>query len=450
MSRRHKKIGLLDHLGHGNLGDDATLDAVMQNIKARWSDAVMIGLSLNPDDTAARHGIRSYAIRRDSKTPPSAGAPSHSKTSSTKARLKRILAKHHLLWLVIRGLNIVAVRMPAAIFHELLFLRESLRIVISLDILIICGGGQLLDCWGGPWQFPWTLFKWVLLAKISRVECYFINVGAGPLDHPLSRWLVKRSLLLANYVSFRDAKSQRLVQTMGFSRSNVVFPDNVYSLDTPATTSRSVVQADKALIGISPMAYCDPQRYWKKDQSAYDEFIGKLALFGSWLLQSDHRLALFSTDIWFDAGAIDALEATLSTLGKPKDSQWLTRPMIAETTGLLDAMSTMDCIVTCRFHGVVFAHLMNIPVIALSHHPKVATLMNDLRLSEYCLDIRTFDPESLVTAYGRLQENRDNIRDRMASTLDWRKQELRMQFDGLFPQDASATRLCLKARHARA
>ena len=58
------KIGLLDHMGGGNLGDDATLDAAIQNIRRRWPDAVLIGLSMNPDDTETRHGIPSYAIRR--------------------------------------------------------------------------------------------------------------------------------------------------------------------------------------------------------------------------------------------------------------------------------------------------------------------------------------------------------------------------------------------------
>jgi polysaccharide pyruvyl transferase WcaK-like protein len=61
--RGRKTIGLLDHLGGGNLGDDATLQAVMQNIKSRWPDAEIVGLSMNPDDTQRKHGIAAYPIR---------------------------------------------------------------------------------------------------------------------------------------------------------------------------------------------------------------------------------------------------------------------------------------------------------------------------------------------------------------------------------------------------
>ena len=64
MNRVTKRIGLLDHVGGGNLGDDATLTAVTQNIKTRWPHAQIAGFSMNPTDTEKRHGIPSYAIRR--------------------------------------------------------------------------------------------------------------------------------------------------------------------------------------------------------------------------------------------------------------------------------------------------------------------------------------------------------------------------------------------------
>jgi len=99
---------------------------------------------------------------------------------------------------------------------------------------------------------------------------------------------------------------------------------------------------------------------------------------------------------------------------------------------LLSHMSSMDYIITCRFHGVVFAHLMNIPVIALSHHPKVSTLMNDLGLAEYCLSIDTFDQELLMAAFSRMVADKMSIKARMAEKLALYKHELTAQFDRLF------------------
>lgn len=64
MDRVTKRIGLLDHVGGGNLGDDTTQTAVIQNIKTRWPHAQIAGFSMSPSDSRVRHGIRSYAIRR--------------------------------------------------------------------------------------------------------------------------------------------------------------------------------------------------------------------------------------------------------------------------------------------------------------------------------------------------------------------------------------------------
>ena len=57
------KIALLHHVGGGNLGDDATLDAVAGNIKRRWPNAEIVAFSMNPDDTEKRHGMMSHHIR---------------------------------------------------------------------------------------------------------------------------------------------------------------------------------------------------------------------------------------------------------------------------------------------------------------------------------------------------------------------------------------------------
>ena len=249
MNRVTKRIGLLDHVGGGNLGDDATLTAVTQNIKTRWPHAQIAGFSMNPTDTEKRHGIPSYAIRRTTLVGSNPfvtyfdldgdASPPGGRAVSFASRMKSYLRKHRLLFRVLKLLKLTVVRAPETFFAELLFLFKSYRILRSFDLLVISGGGQLLDCWGGPWAFPYTIWKWVFLAKLARVKRVFLNVGAGPLEHPLSIFFIVRALRLADYTSFRDRKSQTLIQQIGFTaRSNVV-ADCVYSLGTPACGIRA-------------------------------------------------------------------------------------------------------------------------------------------------------------------------------------------------------------------
>jgi polysaccharide pyruvyl transferase WcaK-like protein len=93
----------------------------------------------------------------------------------------------------------------------------------------------------------------------------------------------------------------------------------------------------------------------------------------------------------------------------------------------------MEYIVTCRFHGVVFAHLLNKPVLVIAHHPKVKDLMEAIELSSYCVDIRDFDPNQLVDRFASMLINAQEIKTRMAASLARNRQRLGSQFDELFP-----------------
>jgi polysaccharide pyruvyl transferase WcaK-like protein len=448
MDRVTNRIGLLDHVGGGNLGDDATQTAVIQNIKARWPHAQIAGFSMNPADTEQRHGIPSYAIRRTTLVGSNPfvtyfdldgdASPSGKRVVSFASRMKSCLRKHRLLFRVLKLLKLTLVRAPKTFFAELLFLFKSYRILRSLDLLVISGGGQLLDCWGGPWEFPYTIWKWIFLARLARVRRVFLNVGAGPLEHPLSIFFVMRALRLANYTSFRDWKSQTLIQQIGFTaRSNVV-ADCVYSLGTPECDTGTRGRVANGIVGISPMAYCHPGVYWKKDRRLYDSFIQKLSAFGSALIRSGHRIVLFTTDIWFDSQTIEDLKNALETQVGLAQSHWITVRHVETTEALLSTMCLMDYVVTCRFHGVVFAHLLNKPVLAISPHPKVATLMNDIGLSEYCVDIDSFDSDLLLRRFSLLARNGESIKGVMAETLDGYRRKLASQFDDLFPRATPA------------
>ncbi len=92
----------------------------------------------------------------------------------------------------------------------------------------------------------------------------------------------------------------------------------------------------------------------------------------------------------------------------------------------------MDYVVTCRFHGVIFAHLLNKPVLAIAHHPKVRDLMADLELSSYCVDIRKFDLKLLAEKFASMIANADDIKRRMAASLARNRLQLKSQFDELF------------------
>jgi polysaccharide pyruvyl transferase WcaK-like protein len=417
-----RTIGIMDHMGAGNLGDDTTQTAVIANIKQRWPDAVIVGFTMNPSDTEARHGIRSYPLRRRTWDRPGEAMGERSPIEQDK---------RSTMWRLFAAMASIA-RKPKTLLSELRFLGRSFAAVRRVDVFILSGSGQLLDSWGGPWEYPFTIYKWVALARLAGAKCYFLNVGAGPLQHKLSRFFIRHALRLANYVSFRDEPSRALAREVGFSGKACVSHDSVYSFDSLPSSVRQVTTSDVPIVGLAPMAYCDPRRYCVQDSAAYTDLIRKFSAFGSWLSRG-HRLEIFSTDIWFDADTLNDLSSGLEHEPGVVAARILPRKPIGSIQTLLPAMATMDYIVTCRFHGVIFAHLLNIPVIAISHHSKVATLMADLGLSEYCLDIDSFDLDLLKTKFDRMVADREQIKARLAETAVQYRTELIRQFDEIFP-----------------
>src|ERR1035437_5815304 len=124
MEQTRIQIALLHHTGCGNLRYDAILDVVVSNIRRRWNNAEIKGFSMNPDDTAERHGIPSYPIRRYRWNIGRRPATRES-TQPGGNKLRN--------WF--RKTRNPAVRLPRAAFGELAFLVESYRILRSFDLL---------------------------------------------------------------------------------------------------------------------------------------------------------------------------------------------------------------------------------------------------------------------------------------------------------------------------
>jgi polysaccharide pyruvyl transferase WcaK-like protein len=431
---RRSKIGLLEHCGTGNLGDDATVATVLQQIKSRWPTASIVGLSLDPVDSERRHGIPSFAIRQSIfpfQQEWSSPAPTV-QDDRYSARLKARLKKVSPLYRAAKAIKKVMVVWPIQFAREIVFLGQSLLLASELDLLVICGGGQLLD-WGGPWAFPYTLFKWILLARCARAKCIFLNNGAGPLDASLSRWFIRRALAMANYVSLRDHASEEVLRKVGVRGQIKVVADSAWGLRLPEGIARRRSESNTELvIGIAPMAYGDSSRHWVDDNRTYRHLIDSLAEFSGELLRRGHRIRLFSSDIWFDSQALADLESTIHKNDPALAADRITREPVADIDELLGALSRVDCYVTCRFHGVVFASLLNVPTIALAPHPKVTTLMGDMGLSEYCMDIATCDATGLTARFDRLLVNMDDVKVRICRHVAQFQSSLTSQFDCLF------------------
>jgi polysaccharide pyruvyl transferase WcaK-like protein len=414
-----KKVAIFAHSGKGNLGDEATMTAVLRNVRLRHPGADVWAFTLDPADTQARHEVSAFPIRRPRAPsramvgPPQApGDGARADAVAPAGRIKRWIRRIPVLGSALRGLWRAVETIPA-VPAELAFLAKSSRRLKGVDLFIVAGGGQLGDYFGGAWGFPYTIFKWSLMARARGAKLAFLSVGAGPIGSPLSKLFFRWSLSMASYRSFRDESSRTLIESLGVSRENHVFPDLVHGLEPSGPGSGR--RGSGCVVGINPLPFHD-SRYWAEDvPDVYERYVHTLASFAVRVIEAGHNVLLFPTQVVADPPVIKHLESLIrDRLPAPRGSSLLC-PHVSSFDELLAAIDETDIVVASRFHGIIISLLMSKPVIGLAYNQKTDDLLADLGLGDYVADIGSFEVAWLISQLDRLLAGGEDVRRRFES-----------------------------------
>jgi polysaccharide pyruvyl transferase CsaB len=188
------KVGIAGSYGGLNMGDEAILEGILQELRRSVPVEFTI-FSRDPADTTARHDV-------DRALP-------------------------------VRDLS-----------------RDEVRPEIErLDLLIIGGGGILFDTEAELY------LREAHLAHELGVPVAIYAVSAGPLEAAEARASVREALDRAAIVSVRDRQSRHLLEQIGLRREIVVTADPALLLSPrplePGTLEREGLVGDRPLIGVS-------------------------------------------------------------------------------------------------------------------------------------------------------------------------------------------------------
>jgi polysaccharide pyruvyl transferase WcaK-like protein len=421
-SGRIKVIGVLGHVGNMNLGDEALIAAVIQNVQRHYPDAEIRGFTIHPEDMHQRHKILAFPIRER----PSRGSQGTSRTvASLKASVRKAPLFHALLSAVSKALHLLYESLA-----ELWCLHRSYRNIKGTDLLIVAGSQQLSDYFSGPWGNPYNLFRWSLLARLAGTKMAFLSVGAGPLRSALSRFFIRSALARASYRSYRDEGSQKLVKEIGVNGENPIFPDLVYGLEIP-TPVASARRQPRLTVGINPFPYFDV-RYWPEwDSAVYQRYVRSLAAFAQWLAQSGYTVLFFPTQLRADPPVIRDIRLLMNDNVGSTSAQSVDLS-VASFSDLISQISAMDLVVATRFHAVIVSHLLNRPVLAIAYHKKVQEIMAGVGVSEYTVDIDDLNLDTLKARFRSLESKRGVIEKQIARRLPSLHQALEQQYDRVF------------------
>ena len=415
-------IGLLTPSGWGNIGDAAIQDAVIANLRARLPDLRITAFTLNPSDTRRRHGIPAFPINGFQIIPgyginysSAAGVRGGEPVAETREQesFKERLRRFPLLFGLLRFGNrsLAWARRPAAVvWRELRHVKLALGFLEDCDLLIVSGGGQLDEEWGGPWGHPYVLAKWATLARIQGVPLVFLSVGTCRVESPMARFFLRYALHQARYRSYREPDSRdRAIPLTGIPDDPVV-PDLAFSLPLP---NRPPDVRRSPRIGIFPMAYLDPRIWPTKDAARFRAYLRVLAALAADLTRAGIRVVWLYSDS-ADRPVVADVQEVLRTDHPGVDPG--ETPAVETVTALLEVLRGLDITVASRLHAVLLSFLVGTPALALSYDRKVDALMRMLALTDRCLPIDA-ESRSVLAATLALYRDGPAVRSRTAPTV---------------------------------
>ena len=422
-------VAVLGHYGQLNLGDESITAAAIGGVRRWRPDARVIAISLDPADTQARHGVDSYALRRDiSRTPlepPPIVEPSPSEASAESVGLRSMLRRIPLLRTGVSALRNVA-NFSKALVREIASLPASWRALDGVDLVIVAGSNQLLDQFGGAWGFPYTLLRWTILARLRGARVVLLSVGAGPLSGRLACQFIRWTLHLADYTSVRDEGSAKMVSGIGWKAPVPVRPDLAFSFNVgrplePATNTNSTAPL---VVAVNLMPVHDP-RWWPGAKPQVQErYLAAVSGFVERLLRQGHRVELYGTQPADDWVARDLMSKMTQFAGA--DRLALTR--IRSLDELTALYQRCDVLVPTRFHGILLALRFARPVIGICYYRKSRELMRDFGLERYAFDLDSVTADQLEAAFVDIVAERPRVQDVTSRVAAERANELAEQY----------------------
>lgn len=434
-------MALLTPYTGGNLGDAAIQDAMIANLRRRLAGAQFSGISLNCENFLERHGSGAFPLCVTNR--PFYGmsgrsvsdAPREADARSAKPGLGRLgvgfLKKIPGLRTSLKAVHARIAGVRREIHHSM----EGYRFLRTQDLVIVSGGGQLDEEWGGPWGHPWALFKWGVLARLARVPYAIASVGGCKVTSTLSRKFLSSALRMARYRSYRDPHTREIAAgLLGRAARDSVVPDLAFSLpssELPQPAGIRSISQGRTVVAISPISFAKPGSWPHQDHAVYDRYLGEMARVVSQLLARGYFLVMVWSSLGADKGVVSELLGRLDERSQKRLASQVYIPEIATWKDLVALLFDVDFLVASRLHSTILGFATQTPTVAISFDPKVDWVMEDVGQTDYLLQIRDFKAEDVIGSLDRIELRRDAVVAQIASYRNQIVSASALQYDGL-------------------
>jgi polysaccharide pyruvyl transferase WcaK-like protein len=385
----HPRVALFGQFGTGNFGNDASLLAAVGALRAYDPDVAILCLCYEPESVTKRYGLPATPIR------------SYSADRGSRPRTKfRRLAR----------------RFSDAI--------RMYRLMRKIDVVAVPGSGLFEAGRHRPGSVASLLFTTALTARLAGTKFAVVSVGADFAELRSTRALLRWTLRLATYRSFRDDHSRRSAVGFGAScDSDPVYPDLVFGLGNPA---RPIARNEPKSVGVGVLAYHGPFSFDKpaKRERMAAAYVDSLTSFVEWLLGRGLTVTLFGGDLKDEKVA----EVILDRVRTASPEALVDISHAESFYDTLEIVHQVDYVVATRFHNIVAAVMTGTPAISLSYRAKNDELLDDLGLERFHQPLDELDDERLRKQFLDLQRSAEEVAHRMVAKYPIYRDQVAVQW----------------------
>ena len=234
--------------------------------------------------------------------------------------------------------------------------------------LLISGGGSLLQNVTSRSSLYYYLGI-IFLAKIFGCKVMLYAQGIGPIRGGLAHWLMKFILNRVDLITVRDKGSLEELQRLKIFRPKIFCTADPVLAIKPVTLDigkkilarHYLTNHSGKFIGVSVRRW----KNWEKCQNELATALNNLAA------QIDSKIIFIPMQFPED---VKAAKSTAELVKSPCTviDEELTTPEVVSLVGC------MDILISIRLHALVFAGVMNVPMIGISYDPKIDRFLDSI------------------------------------------------------------------------
>jgi polysaccharide pyruvyl transferase WcaK-like protein len=403
------RVGLFGLLGSGNIGNDASLEAMLAYLRADHPEAIVDAMCMGPERVRAQYGIDAIAMLWYKKHEGRFSGPAASalKTAGKVADAFRTAAwvrRHDAV--IVPGMGVLEASLP---------LRAS--------------------------GVPYAMFLLGASGRVTGTKVALVSVGATIINQRVTRWLFDSAARLASYRSYRDVQSRDAMRQRGLDVSHDrVYPDLVFSAPAPPDDP-----GDARAVGVGVMAYYGTNDHRSQADDIHTSYVADMKRFVRWLVDNDRTVRLFVGD-GPDDEVVQEILADIREYRPDLDSAHVVAEPVFSFADLTRAMAPVGTVVATRYHNVICALKLGKPVISLGYSGKNIELMADTGLSEFCQFAHALDYDRLLEQFAALEIQAPQLRSTIMARNETNARNLSEQFARLSAELFPAVRRPAAAR----